>query len=133
MVIELKTIHGELLLCIAALEQVVGRPAPDAERLTAARWKLTRASGRRRRLLTNKILPALAAVPVTNTPRLQELREETAAMLAVSSRHIARWTVVEIIANWGEYQHASSIITSSMRNRIVTEKIVLYPLLAILA
>jgi len=133
MVIELKAVHGELLQCIAALELVVRRPTPDTESLTAARWKLTRASGRRRRLLTDRVFPALAAVPVTNTPRLQELRAETAAMLTVSSQHIARWTVDKIVANWGEYQRASTILTASMRNRIATEKIILHPLLAILA
>ena len=133
MLMELEKVHVDLLQCIAALEQVVARPVPDAESLASARWKLTRASGRRRRLLTERIYPALEAVPLTNTLKLRELRSEGASMLATSSQHIAKWTVDRIVANWPEYQRASGVMTATMRKRIALEKIALTPLLKLLA
>ncbi len=133
MLTELKNIHDELLQCIAALERVVALPSPDAEALASARWKLTRASGRRRRLLAERVYPALEAVPPTNSPKLQELRSEGTSSLTRSSQHIAKWTVDRIVANWAEYQQASGTMTATMRKRLATEKIVLYPLLKLLA
>jgi hypothetical protein len=133
MLTELKRIHDELLQCIVTLEEVVARPIPDKEGIATARWKLTRASGRRRRLLTERVYPALEAVPVVNTPKLQELRSEGNSQLATSSRHIAKWTVDQIVANWSEYQRASAAMTAIMRKRMAVEKIVLYPLLRLIA
>ena len=133
MLTELERIHDELLQCIVTLEEVVARPVPDKEYIAAARWKLTRASGRRRRLLTERVYPTLEAFPATNTPKLQELRSEAASQLTVSSRHIAKWTVDQIVANWPEYQRASGAMTAIMRKRMVVEKIVLYPLLRLIA
>lgn len=115
---------------IIALERIVQGEAPDQASLASARWKLTRASGRRRKLLTDSIYPQLQNVSAIHSRKLDELRADAAAQLAKSSHHIGKWTVEHIIAHWPDYQKASAEMTASMRRRVQAEKVLLYPLLA---
>ena len=129
MLARLKAIHEELLDGIRTLEAVLRQATPDVAALTSARWKLSRASGQRRKFLAESVYPALEQIPAADPRSLEELRNAGAAMLAESARHIAAWSTERIIADWAGYQRASATMRAAMRNRIAAEKAVLYPLL----
>jgi hypothetical protein len=129
MLAELKEIHEDLLATIAAIEAIVEQSTPDRVNLTSARYKLTRINGRRRKFLAEKVYPRLESLSPAHAQRAAALRNGAASLLAASAQHIARWSVEHIVANWTDYQRASAAIRASMRERIATERAVLYPLL----
>jgi len=56
---ELARAHASLLVRLDALEELVGVSRPTRDLLSAIRHQLTRASGRRRKLLEGHIYPPL--------------------------------------------------------------------------
>jgi hypothetical protein len=129
MLARLKTVHEELLAGIKTLETVVQQSTPDVAGLTNARWKLSRASSHRRKLLAETVYPALDQASAADARRLDELRAAGTALLAESAQHIAAWSTDRIIGDWAGYQRASSAMRGAMRDRVAAEKAILYPLL----
>lgn len=129
MLSQLKTVHADLRDAIAALEKVVSQPAPEAEALSAARLRLSRASRRRRSLIECSILPSLHDVSPAAAAEIADLRLEGARLLVQSSSHIGAWTMRAIMADWAGYQRASAEMRGSMLRRIDREARILYPLL----
>jgi len=126
---QLKAVHAELRDGIAALESVVVRPAPDDEPLSVARLRLSRLSSRRRTMIETQIYPLLTSLSPEEARQVNALRFETAELLVRSSRHIGKWTVRAIWADWAGYQRASAEMRRSMLRRIQREAAILYPLL----
>jgi len=126
---DLRELHQALLDLLDELEAVTARPAPDEVALAALRYKLSRASSARRRLiesLCNRFeaqLPGAAAEPV------RALRRSVAAVLAHTTEHVGNWGMADIVRDWPGYCHASFNMRRTMREQIEREKMVLYPLL----
>ena len=129
MLSQLKALHAELRLAIAALAVEVAKSEPDHDRLPAARLKLTRLSGRRKSLIECSIAPILHNAPTEDARRIADLRYESAAIAVGTSEHIARWTTRTIVADWSGYQRASADMRRAMLRRIDQEAAVFYPLL----
>lgn len=129
MLAELRVAHEALLAGIQELEDATHAAAPDASALAAIRWRLSRASSRRRRLVDE----ASARLREGNAPEvvaeIDRLRENSAEMLSSSSRHVGGWTIDRVVADWDGYRAASTAMRASMRRRIEREKAILYPLL----
>lgn len=126
---ELKSVHGELREAIAELAAVVRNSVPDEGPLSAARFKLTKLSRRRRSLIQSVIMPLLHDVPAPEATAVADLALEGAKLSIASSEHIGRWTTNAILADWAGYQRASAEMRASMLKRIEREAAVLYPLL----
>ncbi len=129
MLTELKRAHETLLACIDTLEALTKDDTPDAQKLARMRWKLSRSSVQRRRLVEAACDWLLANVTVIESSRIAALREKSADIVASSSRHVGRWTMAQILADWNGYREASAAMRKSMRTRIAQEQRALYPLL----
>ncbi|HET8611740.1 MAG TPA: hypothetical protein VFL92_03135 [Sphingomonas sp.] len=123
---KLRELHAELASCMAELEELTARPQPDRDAIASARWRLSRTSGRRTRLLEEEIYPALSG---RDDPGLRKLREANAAVSALSTSHIATWSIERVMADWPGYCAASGRVRQAMRDRIALEREALYPLL----
>ena len=129
MLSDLKQAHEQLLAGIADLAELIQQDRPDPERLAQVRWRLSRASGARRRLVEQACEQLVAGGGSEVAERLRNLRDTGAEMLSASSRHIGTWTIDQILADWGGYRLASAMMRKSMRARIDAERAILYPLL----
>jgi len=129
MLVELKSLHSELLDLLARMEALTAEHF-DEHAVADARWKLTRASNRRRRFLEEVVYPhLLARISPGEALRIKDLQGNAGASRAASSAHIRHWTPEHIARDWTGYQRASNAMRASMRERIAKEKSVIYPLL----
>ncbi|RYY23404.1 MAG: hypothetical protein EOP62_20380 [Sphingomonadales bacterium] len=127
----LKRAHANLLTALIEMEAVVRSHSPDRAMLADIRWKLSRASGVRLRLLEERIYPALlASISPIDAEKVAKLREANAPLRLASTQHVANWTLDRAVEAWPEYRQASSLMTASMRTRLNAERETLYPLLA---
>ncbi len=130
MLAELREAHETLLNGIQELEDATHAPAPDPSVLAAIRWRLSRASGQRRRLIEQACTRLREGASPGVAAAIDRLRQNSAEMLAASSRHVGGWTIDHIVADWEGYRAASTAMRAAMRRRIEREKSTLYPLLA---
>lgn len=131
MLTELKTLHGQIEICIAELEALTVPLVPALNEVAAARLKLTRVSRHRTTLLEGKIYPLLLdGACAADKASVEALRDTGKRGLLNSIGHIGRWTLPEIADNWTGYCAASRAMRAAMRKRIEEERAVVYPLLA---
>lgn len=129
MLSELQQAHGALLSALLELEELAEDDVPDAAKLANVRWKLSRTSGARRRLVAEACRELLATAPPGQAQRVQELQESSAQIATASSKHVGKWTLDQVLADWDGYRRDSVEMRKSMRARIAAEQAVLYPLL----
>ncbi len=129
MLVELKQAHKALLGCIDELELLTSADVPDQQKLASVRWKLSRESVQRRRLVEAACDWLMTGATQTESARVAALRDDSAATVAESSRHVGTWTMDRIIADWDGYRAASATMRTVMRRRIKQEQQTLYPLL----
>jgi hypothetical protein len=126
---ELSQLHDELASAIADLAAVTARDAPDEAALASVRYKLTRTSTARRRLVETLCAKFAPHVLPPQAEQLRALQGDTGALRANSSRHIADWSPRDIVKNWRGYCEASAVMRAGMLKQIEREKALLYPLL----
>ncbi|HEU4961223.1 MAG TPA: hypothetical protein VFT56_12520 [Sphingomonas sp.] len=127
--LQLQDVHAELLGEIARLEAATSAAAPDPD-LAAIRLRLSRASGRRMRLIEQQIVPFLLnRATGGEADSLARLRADMAAARSRSSQHVARWSLDAAKKDWPGYCEASAEIRVEMRAQIERERAVLDPLL----
>ncbi|WP_423604174.1 hypothetical protein [Sphingomonas sp. MS122] len=129
MLSDLKRAHETLLACLDELEKLAEANVPDPAKLASVRWKLSRASGERRKLVEAACDLLLNSANAIDRNRAAALRGESAELIAASSRHVGRWTMDEVLADLVGYREASAAMRKSMRARIAQEQRALYPLL----
>lgn len=126
---QLEKAHRELTGAMENLERLTRDAAPDIEKLSEARWKISSASLGRRMLwgrILSWLLPRVRPEQATQLHRLQETDGE---LLNASTRHVAKWTSATILADWQGYCSASREIRWKMLAAIETEANVLRPML----
>lgn len=129
MLAELREAHETLLNGIQELEDATRAEAPDPSALAAIRWRLSRASSRRRRLVDQACTLLREGGAPGAVAEIDRLRENSAEMLSTSSQHVGEWTIDRVVADWDAYRAASIRIRKAMRRRIENEKAILYRLL----
>ena len=129
MLAELKQIHEELLAAIADLDAITEGEGFDESRLANARVKLSRVSGKRRRLVDAATLQLLDDATPADARRLRALREMNAAQLHASTKHIGTWGMRQITADWPGYCRASVTTRQSLRDLVAADRDALYLLL----
>jgi hypothetical protein len=126
---QLTKTHADVLTAIDRLETLLQPEEPDRATLATARWRLTQASGRRRRLLDQEIYPLVEQGADGGEQGVRDLRAADGGAIAMSSQHIATWSIDHIADDWPGYRAAATTMLASMRQRIALETTILYPLL----
>lgn len=129
MLSNLRAVHQQLLICISDMEQVTSEGAPNPLRYTGARLRISQASLTRRGLF-HRISKHLASiVSSADGNALQALDALDSQNARHSTNHVSRWTIEAIQADWAGYQECSLEIRTRMKEGIITEQQVLYPML----
>jgi hypothetical protein len=124
---ELHDLHAQLLQMLDELEELTGRPSPDEAALASVRYRLTRTSSARRRVVDALCAECKRTVPREEAGALVALHDTNTAAMTASSEHIGTWSLREVVKNWPGYCQASSAMRRSMRAQIEAEKAALYP------
>ena len=129
MLCDLKQSHAELLEFISELEAVLSADVIQVALLARVRLQLSKASSRRKRIVSDAIQRLWEGASAEEMRRLDQLRGNDVAIAALTSRRVREWSTETIAANREGYRAASSAMRKSMRERIATERAILYPLL----
>jgi hypothetical protein len=129
MLTELHQAHEQVLSALGELEKLTDAPQPDGTALANIRWKLSRASGKRRRLVEEACTRLIDKAAPAEAQAVGTLQQGIGVIQAASSQHVNAWTLARVIEDWDGYRAASAELRGRMRDRIATEKRVLYPLL----
>jgi hypothetical protein len=125
----LQTLHRQLLEMIDELEALCALPKANEAALAGLRYRLTRTSGARRKLVEKLCADLEMTLPQPQFVPIRALRESNAAAMTSSSDHIGTWSLREIMKDWPGYCQASQQIRRSMRDQIELERRTLYPYL----
>jgi hypothetical protein len=125
---DLRTLHQELFAALAELEALTTRPEFDEAVLSGMRYRLTRISGARRRMVAALCDGFLAEGK--EIPGLRALRDSNLASRSASTSHIGTWSLRDVTRDWQGYCRASAGMRATMRQQVEQEKAVLYPHLA---
>lgn len=127
---QLRRLHADILAKLDELEALTSLPQPPMDRLPALRQALTRSSRARTMLLERAYDQLIAGAPADKKASLELLKAGGKDNLITSTRHIGSWTLREIADRWSDYRAASTKMRADMRQRIKSEKDLIYPLLA---
>jgi hypothetical protein len=126
---DLETLHGELLEMLDTLEALCASSTPDESALAALRYRLTRTSGARRKLVETLCVELQMTLPKAEIAPIRALREANIAAMTSSSDHIGTWSLRQVMKDWSGYCLASKQIRRAMREQIALEQDTLYPYL----
>jgi hypothetical protein len=126
---DLQTLHEQLLGMLDELETLCANPDPNESALASLRYRLTRTSGARRKLVESHCVELLLALPKAEGAAIRALRESNIAAMTSSSDHIGTWSLRQVVKDWSGYCAASRHVRQSMREQIALEKDTLYPYL----
>lgn len=124
---DLRTLHEELLAAIAEMEALTALPTCNEAELSRLRYRLSRVSGERRRLVELMCMTLAEKATGGEADRLRALRESTLDARGASNSHIGAWNLKQIAADWEGYCRASAKMRAIMRAQIAAEKAALYP------
>jgi len=127
---QLRRLHADILAKLDALDALTSLPQPPMDRLPALRQALTRSSRARTMLLERAYDELIADAPPARKAGLELLRVQGKDNLITSTQHIGSWTLRQIADRWPDYCAASTRMRADMRQRIRSEKELIYPLLA---
>jgi hypothetical protein len=126
---DLRALHEQLLEMLDELEALTAQPVPDEAALASLRYRLTRTSGARRRLIESLTVDLQLVVPKEEVAAVRALREANIAAMTSSSDHIGAWSLRQIAKDWAGYCQASQRMRRAMREQIEREGATLYPYL----
>ena len=112
--------YRELEQCLAHMEQVTSAMEPDMVALASARYRLSRVSHARRRLVQQACDHLLAVAPGA-APQVIALQRRTIAYVRSSNEHIRDWPPLAIERDWAGYRTASLAIRARMRDNMRSE------------
>lgn len=129
LLLELHLAHERVLGAMEVLGRLTRECAPNEDRLSNARWKLSAASMHRRllvRTIHDRLAPSATMTEAVDLRRLQILDAE---IRQASTDHISNWTTSAILLDWPGYCEASIAIRGEMIGYLEEEKRVLNPML----
>lgn len=126
---ELQSAHENLLAWMWALDDLTRQPTPRRGQLETVRWFLSKAR-RDRRLALEAVSAGLTKLSPAEAEAVKDSRTLTYDAMAAGSRHIAKWTLGAIEADWAGYGSETSNMRDLWIKAIEAEKQALYPLIA---
>ncbi len=127
---DLRDAHERLLAAIDDMEAATRAAEPGGDLYPRARWRLSQASRHRRSLVDAACSELLKRASAEDAKAMAALRADGESRLRASAAHVRTWTMERIDSDWPAYCRASALLRASMRERIASEKTVLYPLLS---
>jgi len=124
---DLRVWHDELQAALAEMEALTARPGFDSAELSRVRYRLSRVSGERRKLVALLCDTLSEHATGFQAEQIAALRESNAQARAASTAHIGAWTLQQVTADWEGYCRASAQMRAIMRAQIAAEKAALYP------
>jgi hypothetical protein len=126
---QLKQAHLRLLAEIANMDAVTRGSRPDADRYSAARWRISQASLIRRRLSLTIRVSLLSTADPQEKATLKALQEAELQSAMRSRAHVGKWSSDKIFRDWAGYCEASRMLRWHMDAHITLERTKLYPML----
>ena len=124
---DLQSLHEELRAALIELERLTARPECDGSRLSLLRYRLSRVSGERRKLVERMCATLLEHATGHEAERLRAVRDGSLRARGASNAHIGAWSLREVEADWPGYCAASAKMRATMLAQIAAEKAALYP------
>ncbi|MBO9623014.1 MAG: hypothetical protein J7500_09920 [Sphingomonas sp.] len=126
---DLREHHRRILELLDELEALTAQSTPDESALAALRYKLSRASGARRKLIETLCACFESELPAASVQPVRALRASVGRVMTHSAEHVGSWGMHDIVRDWSGYCHASFNMRRAMREQINRERMVLYPLI----
>jgi transposase len=123
----LRILHDELLAALSEMEALTGRPSFDESELSRLRYRLSRVSGERRRLVEQLCLSLADHVGGAPAEHLRAVYAGSVEARSASNAHIGAWSIREVASDWEGYRRASAKMRAVMLAQIAAEKAALYP------
>lgn len=128
--VRLKACHAALESALQRLDALTRKTAPDRGQLASARLALSQASSSRTRCL-NDVYPAVLGIGDKSArENVRALQSEGVRLRALSTEHVAAWSIDRVMNDWAGYRRASAEMRATMRDRLNRERSLLYPILA---
>lgn len=124
---DLQALHAQILAMLDELAELTAQPTPDEAALANLRYRLTRTSGARRRLVDSLCVQLQLTLPAEEAAAVRALREASIGAMTSSSDHIGTWSLRQLAKDWPGYCRASEQVRSAMREQIEAERTILYP------
>ena len=125
----LQSAHENLLAWMWALDDLTRQPTPRRGQLETVRWFLGKAR-RDRRLALEAVFAGLTNLSPAEAEIVKHTRTLTYDAMAAGSRHIAKWNLDAIEADWTGYRSETSNMRDLWLKAIEAEKQALYPLIS---
>jgi hypothetical protein len=113
---------------IAHMERVTSEPRFDRDRVTSARWRISQASFKRRKLSAGLLKRLGTFVTAAEKLALKSLQESEHEMQRASQAHVSFWAIEKIEADWSAYCKASRTLRWRMDAYISMAESALCPL-----
>jgi hypothetical protein len=125
----LKAAHRRIESCIAELETITSGGLPDAARFGAIRLRVGQANLARRQIARRICSHLIAVTSIDKVEAVRELQRRDCEQFQRTSELIGCWTPQVLQNDWRGYCNASRRVRDGLREIVVAEKKLLYPLL----
>ncbi|HUE80093.1 MAG TPA: hypothetical protein VMN38_10735 [Sphingomicrobium sp.] len=130
---DLRSAHENLIAAMNGMERLTRGPLSERDSYTTARWRISRASLKRRSHWAKIYQHLIAGVGADDAAALNNLQAADMRMLRRSAAHVCTWSRDAIDRDWLGYCKASRVIRLQMKTCMDAEKHVLFPMLERLA
>lgn len=125
----LRDAHAGLRVEIGNMDSITQGRTADSLAYASARWKISQASLKRRRLAAAARQFLLAAGTDADGTQLSTLENAEQQMMRRSREHVGKWTIARIDLDWAGYCAASRLIRWHMDAHLLLERKTLFPLI----
>jgi len=126
---QLRDAHDALLHALASQEEVMGRAAPDRAALSHLGIRISKASRQRKALVQDVTAYCLEDASPEEAHALEALSRDATELTLLTTRHIGRWTMPMMFADWAGCRSETTMLRMAMRKRVELERSALYPML----
>jgi len=127
---DLRTLDDELLTAMAALEALNAQPDFDLKVLSNVRYRISRVIVARRKLVDALLQDVIAEGGARAGTARAEL-ERSMVVRAHYTAHVSAWTPAAVARDWPGYCEACAGLRKAIRAKVVAQKPILYPWLAL--
>lgn len=125
----LEAAHREVEASLDEMDLVAGDAVPDAVRFASVRLRAGQAILAKRQITTKVCNHLIPTVAIEDAEAIRDLKYRDSERSNLISDHVRRWTPDAITNDWQGYCQASREMRGGVREMIVAEKRLLYPLL----
>ena len=121
--------HQKVESCISELELITSETESDEMTIGSARMRIGQANLARRRIVQEVCGHLADCVSPHEAGSLRSLQTDDITQFQLVSRHIQHWTASRVKEDWRGYCAAFRALAARVRETMLAEKQLLYPLL----